>query len=103
MVQLVKRKRIDVLADAPLCEWLAETAGRVGIVHHSVVSLASGAGQGGRWRDEDVSGAVAKRMFIAIASAEKVTEFIEALAPHLDEYGLLVTIADVEVVRGDRF
>lgn len=103
MIKLVKRTRIDVLADAPLCSWLSETAAAVGIVHHSVGSLVAGSGQGGHWRDEDVSGAVSKRMFIAIASDEKANAFIEAIAPYLDEYGLLVTMAEVSVVRGDRF
>jgi hypothetical protein len=50
-----------------------------------------------------VSGAVAKRLFIAIASSEKADAFLDVLAPHLDEYGLLVTLGDVDVVRGDRF
>ncbi|MFM7029146.1 MAG: P-II family nitrogen regulator [Chakrabartia sp.] len=102
-MEMVKRKRIEVVADAPLCEWLAESAARAGIVHHSVAALASGAGQGGAWRDEDVSGAVAKRLFIAIASSEKASAFIDAIAPHLDAYGLLVILGDVEVVRGERF
>lgn len=103
MVQLVKRKRLEIVADAPLCEWLAESAAKLGIAHYSVVSLTAGSGQGGHWRDEDVSGAIAKRMFIAVASADKAIGFIDALAPRLDEYGLLVTLADVDVVRGDRF
>lgn len=103
MVELVKRKRIDILVDAPLGEWLAETAASVGIAHHSLMILHSGKGRAGSWRDEDVSGAASKRMFIAIANAEKVSALIDALAPHLDSYGLVVTIADVEVVRGARF
>jgi hypothetical protein len=103
MVELVRRKRIDILIDAPLCEWLAETAAAVGIAHYTLASLSAGMGHGGAWRDEDVSGAVAKRMFIAIAGQEKVEALIAALEPHLGAYGLVVTIIDVEVVRGDRF
>ena len=103
MVELVKRKRIDILIDSPLSEWLAETAAGVGIVHHTLMNLHSGKGRTGAWRDEDVSGAISKRMFIAIASEAKVGALIDALAPHLDTYGLVVTIADVEVVRGERF
>ena len=103
MVELVTRKRIDILIDAPLSEWLAETAASVGIAHHTLMNLHSGKGRAGSWRDEDVSGAVSKRMFIAIANAANVEALIEALAPHLDTYGLVVTIADVDVVRGERF
>jgi hypothetical protein len=103
MVELVRRKRLEVVADAPLCEWLAESAAKLGIAHFSVVSLSAGSGQGGAWRDEDLSGAVAKRMFIAVASEQKAVAFIDALAPRLDEYGLLATLSDVDVVRGERF
>ena len=103
MVELVRRKRIDILIDAPLCKWLAETAAGVGISHYTLASLSAGMGHGGAWRDEDVSGAVAKRMFIAITGVAKVQALIEALEPHLGEYGLVVTIADVDVVRGERF
>lgn len=103
MVELVSRKRIEILIDAPLSEWLVETAASAGIAHHTLMNLHSGKGRTGSWRDEDVSGAVSKRMFIAIANAEKVQRLIDALAPHLDAYGLVVTIADVDVVRGERF
>lgn len=103
MVELVRRKRLEVVADAPLCEWLAESAAKLGIAHFSVVSLSAGSGQGGAWRDEDLSGAVAKRMFIAVASEQKAVAFIDALAPRLDEYGLLATLSNVDVVRGERF
>ncbi len=103
MVELVRRKRLEVVADAPLCEWIAESAAKLGIAHFSVVSLTAGSGQGGAWRDEDLSGAVAKRMFIAVASEQKAVAFIDALAPRLDEYGLLATLSDVDVVRGERF
>jgi hypothetical protein len=42
-------------------------------------------------------------MFIAITGEAKVQALISALEPHLGEYGLVVTIADVDVVRGERF
>lgn len=103
MIELVKRKRIEVVADAPLCAWLSQSAAEVGIDHHSLMPLSSGAGQGGVWRDEDVSGAVSKKLFVAIAREDKATAFLHAIAPHLDAYGLLVTLGDVEVVRGERF
>ena len=103
MVELIRRKRIDILVDAPLSDWLADVAASVGIAHHTLMHLASGTGKSGAWRDEDVSGAVSKRMFIAIANADKVQALIDALAPYLDSYGLVVSIIDVDVVRGERF
>ena len=103
MVQLVTRKRIDILIDAPLSAWLAGVAEQAGIPHHSFLPVASGRGRKGSWRDEDVSGAVSKKMFVAVAKAGQVEALVEALAPHLDDYGLVVVISTVEVVRSNRF
>jgi hypothetical protein len=103
MVELVTRKRLDILVDAPLSDWLVETAARVGIAHYTFMNMADGRGRHGGWRADELSGASSKRMFIAIADADKVRALIDALAPHLTDYGLVVTIATVEVVRGERF
>ena len=51
MVELVRRKRIDILIDAPLCKWLAETAAGVGISHYTLASLVAGMGHGGAKED----------------------------------------------------
>ena len=96
------RKRIDILLDAPLCDWLVEQAALAGIVHHSILRSESGLGRAGPWRD-DGFGTVAKRMFIAITSAAKVNDLLERIAPEIERYGLVVTAQDVEVVRGERF
>ena len=44
-----------------------------------------------------------KSLVLSIASAEKAQVLVEALAPMLSSHGLLLTIWDVEVVRGERF
>ena len=53
MIQTFKRKRIDILVDAPLCDWLIEQAGEAGIAHHSLLPVHSGLGRTGAWRDDD--------------------------------------------------
>jgi hypothetical protein len=50
-----------------------------------------------------VSGAEAKTIFLTIASEEKAGRLVDLLAPHLDDYGMLLTVSDVQVVRGERF
>jgi hypothetical protein len=40
---------------------------------------------------------------LVIASEIKAAALADALAPLLDGYRLLLTIGDVQVVRGDRF
>jgi PII-like signaling protein len=102
MIATVTRRRIDVLVDEPLCAWLVEQAAKSGIAHHSVLRVHSGHGRMGPWRD-DGFGAVAKRMFVAITGEAKADDLLERLAPHIEQYGLVITMNDVQVMRGERF
>ena len=40
---------------------------------------------------------------LAIASTERADALLDALAPVLESHGLLVTVGDVAVIRGERF
>lgn len=102
MITTYTRKRIDILVDAPLCDWLIEQAAAAGIVHHSVLPVESGLGRAGAWRDEGF-GTVAKRMFVALSNVDKVSALLDRLAPDIERYGLIIAVSDVEVVRGERF
>lgn len=102
MITTFKRKRIDILVDAPLCDWLVGQAAEAGIAHHSLLPVHSGKGRGGAWQD-DGYGAVAKRMFVAVTNKAKVGDLLERIAGHIERYGLVITVYDVEVVRGERF
>lgn len=102
MIQTFTRKRIDILVDAPLCDWLVEQAAAAGIVHHSILPVESGLGRTGPWRDEGF-GTVAKRMFLALTNEDKAAALLERIAPDIERYGLVVALQDVQVVRGERF
>lgn len=102
MITTFARKRIDILVDAPLSEWLVEQAASAGIAHHSILPVESGLGRAGAWRDEGF-GTVAKKMFVALSNREKVSALLELLAPDIERYGLVIAVYDVEVVRGERF
>ena len=103
MITTFTRKRIDILVDAPLSDWLAEVAAEAEIVHYTLLPAHSGRGRGGTWRDDDGFGSVAKRMFVAVSNEAKVERLLDLLAPSIETYGLVITIYDVQVVRGERF
>jgi hypothetical protein len=50
-----------------------------------------------------VTGAGAKTIVLMIASEAKSAALVDAIAPLLDSYRLLLTVGDVQVVRGERF
>jgi hypothetical protein len=103
MVETVQRKRIEILADTPLVPRITALIKAAGISGWSLLHVDAGGGRNGEWRDDAVTGAAAKTIIIAIASAERAAELTDRIAPLLDSHRLLLTIGDVAVVRGDKF
>ncbi len=103
MVETVNRKRIEILVDTPLVPRLIRHAKEIDISGWSLIHVDAGGGRDGEWQHDDVTGAAAKTIILMIASAEKAQALTDALAPFLDSYRLLLTIGDVQVVRGERF
>lgn len=99
MVETVTRKRIKILVDKPLAQVPSRATADAGIAGYSLVPVQSGSGRHGNWRNDRISAAENKILFLTIASAEKA----DALAPKLDSHSLLPTVSDVQVVRGERF
>ena len=101
-MQTVTRKRIEVLADAPLVPRIVAALKQAAIHGHTVFPALAGSGRTGSWSEDRLTGSE-KRLVMAIASAEHAEAFVDVLAPLLDSHRLLLTITDVDVVRGDRF
>ncbi len=102
-METVTRKRIDVLADAPLVPRIVSALTQAGVHGHTVLPAVSGAGRTGEWSEDRLTGAATKQWVVAIASADHADVLVDALGPLLDSHRLLLTISDVQVVRGDRF
>ncbi|MBL0925220.1 MAG: transcriptional regulator [Sphingomonadaceae bacterium] len=103
MFQTVTRKRIEILVDTPLAPRIIAKIKAVDISGWSLIHVDSGGGRAGEWQHDDVTGAAAKTIILAIASDTKANALVGELAPVLDSYRLLLTIGDVQVVRGERF
>ncbi len=103
MVETVTRKRIEILMDTPLVPLIVGMIREVDISGYSLFHVDSGGGRHGQWQHDDVTGAAAKTMMLALASEEKANALMEKLAPKLDSHRLLVTMGNVQVIRGDRF
>lgn len=103
MIQTVMRKRIEILVDSPLAPRIIAQIKAVDISGWSLIHVDSGGGRAGEWQHDDVTGASAKTIILVIASEAKTQALIELLAPLLDSYRLLLTIGEVQVIRGERF
>jgi len=104
MTSSSKRKRIEILVDAPLLRRLKTMATDVGIKGYTVLPTLEGAGARGSWSDERVSGgAGSKVIFLTVTGPKRTDAFVEKLKPLLEPYGLVITIGDVEVLRPEKF
>lgn len=104
MVQTVTRKRIEILTDTALLPRVVDLIEKTDISGYSIVRVAAGGSRaGGKWRTDDLTGASAKSMVIALAPAEKAQALTDAIEPFLSSQGMLLTIGEVEVIRGERF
>jgi hypothetical protein len=103
MTETVIRRRIEVLADEPLIPAIVKLAADAGIAHYTLLPTLGGVGHGGRWRDDQLSGATSKVMLLAVAGAQTADRFTDLLEPLLEPRGLILLISSVNVVRGARF
>lgn len=102
MIETVIRKRIEILSDTQLQKRVTDAIDKAGITGWTIVPVTSGKGREGRWREERVTG-TDKVFILTIAAEEKAMTLAETLAPLLTKYGFILSMWDVEVIRGERF
>ncbi len=103
MIETVTRKRIEIVADTPIIPRIVKLIKQCNISGWSLIHVDAGGGRGGEWQHDEVTGAAAKTVILLIANETKATALIEIISPLLTRYGLLLTMGEVEVVRGERF
>ncbi|MEM6267594.1 MAG: transcriptional regulator [Pseudomonadota bacterium] len=102
MIETVIRKRVEILADKSLQTYVTDAIDAAGITGWTIVPVTEGKGRDGKWREERVIG-TDKVFVLTIAAEKKAMELAEAIAPMLTKYGFILTMWDVEVIRGERF
>ncbi len=102
MIETVTRKRIEILADKALTKHVTDAIDKAGITGWTIVPVTSGKGREGVWREESVTG-TDKAFVLTIAAEDKALALAEALAPMLTNLGFILSMWDVQVIRGERF
>lgn len=102
MIETVTRKRIEILSDTALVKRVTAAIERTEITGWTIVPVQSGKGRDGHWREERVMG-TDKVLILTIAPEDKAMRLAEEIAPILTSHGLLLSMWDVQVIRGERF
>lgn len=103
MTETVHRVRIEILVDQPLLPRIKAAAEEAGIRAYTLFPAVGGAGEGGAWSEDQVSGASSKVLFAAVTGHDKAEALSARLEPLLDDYGLVLLLSDVRVVRAAKF
>lgn len=103
MTTTTLRRKVEILVDSPLVPRIAAAAAGVGVTAYTLVPTLGGAGHGGEWSDDQVTGADSKVIFTTVTTEEKAAALTDALTPLLESHGLLLLISTVEVVRAQKF
>jgi nitrogen regulatory protein PII len=99
----VLRRKVDILVDQPLARKVARILDAAGVGGYTVFASLGGRGSQGSWWHDQISDAQAKVMITAVMSEEKAEKVVDALSPKLNDYGLVLFLADVQVIRGERY
>ena len=102
MTDLTRMKRIEILLEEQLVPRIGKIVRDCGFSGHTIMPVLSGSGSRGNWQDERLTGS-SRVMLLAIGPQEDADRLLDALGPLLDDYRLLLTIGDVDVVRRDHF
>lgn len=102
MIETVIRKRTKIPSDIALVRRVTDAIDRVGITGWTITPVTSGKWRDGHWREERVMG-TDKVFVLTIAAHDKAMALAEDLTPILSSHGLLLTMWDVEIIRGERF
>ncbi len=103
MIETTLRRRIEVLVDAPLVRLVVAAAHAAGVSGYTLMPTLGGEGRQGVWSDDQVTGAQAKVLFLAITTDEKSQRLLDQLMPLLDSHGLVVLSSPVDVIRKEKF
>lgn len=103
MVQLYRKKRIEIVVEAACAPAILEMIDGAGAKGYTVVSNVSGKGNRGV-RDEAHLTDVFRNMMIVVIAAEDVaSRIVDRSQAILENYAGIVVISDVEVLRNEHF
>jgi len=102
-MQTFTRRKVELLADAPLARKMAARLDALQITGYTVFQSIGGHGAGGSWWHDQVSDAETKVLFKIVTSEAKAQALIDSLAPLLDDWGLILYVSTVEVIRGQKY
>lgn len=99
-----KAKRVEIIIEAPMERRLTDALVAAGISGFTVLPVLGGSGRSGQWsREGQVSRAGGMVAVVCIIRGEKVDDLLEAAFQVVERHMGVISVADCEVLRAERF
>lgn len=103
-METFKKKRIDIVIESLVLKRLLEVFETHEVKGYTVFSAQAGSGESGAWQAEGVLGGTGElRVVFCIVDETRVDEILEPVFKLISRHIGIVTVSDVEVVRGSQF
>ena len=103
MVQLHRKKKIEIVVEAARARAITEMIEDAGAKGYTVVPDVSGKGNRGVRDEAHLSDVFRNKLIIVIAAEEIADRIVEQSQALLENYAGIVVVSDVEVVRDEHF
>lgn len=103
-MQMHRKKRIEIILEAPGLRRLTETLERLAVSGYTVFPAIAGNGRGGPWNEAgQVSDAERMVCVVCIVDPAREDEVIGPVFALVKRHIGLISVSDAEVIRGERF
>ncbi|MEO1281193.1 MAG: DUF190 domain-containing protein [Pseudomonadota bacterium] len=103
-METFKKKRIEIVIEALVLKRLLEVFEKHQVGGYTVYSAQAGSGKSGAWQaDGVISGTSELRVVFCIVDASRVDQVLEPVFKLVSRHIGIVTVSDVDVIRGDQF
>ncbi|MEM6618309.1 MAG: transcriptional regulator [Pseudomonadota bacterium] len=103
-MKMHRAKRVAVIIEAVMQRRLTDAMEAAGVTGYSVMPVLAGGGRSGPWtREGEVSRAGGMVQIVCIARPDKLDTLLSEVFPIVERHIGVITVADVEVLRAERF
>lgn len=96
-------KRVEIIIEAPMESRLTEALVKAGVTGFTVLPVLGGSGRSGIWTREGQVGRAGMVAVICLIRPDRLDSLLAAAFAVVERHIGVVSVADVEVMRAERF
>ena len=96
-------KRVEIIIEAPMETRLTAALEKVGVTGFTVLPVLGGSGRSGRWTREGQVGRAGMVAVVCLIRPDRLDALLDAAFAVVERHIGMVSVADVEVMRAERF